>query len=519
MKDLMKLLPLVFAAVSCTGFFNSVGEIVDVMGDVPHEMIVLGDRLEDPYSVENMTKALESLYSTKADRTPLSTTDYYVRFLPGTDEEFDRLEGMGVEMLDHPVDYEIVREGDYYHDPEIPEDHITWQYAVVDKDFVFPDGIEYEVLDECFISEHSTTKADWVDWESVEREAFRLTGNGNMLSASTKAGGSGPSGRITIADDSLDGKESGLKGVTVSCNVFVKFAKAFTDEDGNYRMSRTFSSDPRYRILFKNKKGFGIGFNLLLVPASFSTLGKGPASGISLAIDSNSERKLFTRAVVNNAAYDYYESCKSEDSSIKTPPSNLRIWLFQNMDASSATMLQQGVAVDGSTLSEFLGVYSSLVKMFLPDITLGLKGKESCSDLFAVTVHELAHASHFMQVGVEYWNAYVKFILFSFVTSGFVTYGVGTEENHGYCEVGEMWAYYLETQMMKERYGTDREYGTSYWFYPQIFSKLDERGINRYRIFNALTSDVKDKEMLQKKLISLFPESKSIINQAFGKYN
>ena len=50
--------------------------------DLTHDMIVLGDRLENPYKTDNMQKALCSLYPTKADRVDLKTTDLYVRFLP-----------------------------------------------------------------------------------------------------------------------------------------------------------------------------------------------------------------------------------------------------------------------------------------------------------------------------------------------------------------------------------------------------------------------------------------------------
>ena len=184
------------------------------------------------------------------------------------------LEAMGLVMLDHPVDYEIVKEGDWYHDPAIPDEEITWQYAVVDKDFQFPAGIRYEKLEDCYISDNDKgTKADWVDWMAVEAEAFRLTGNGGLLAPATKAGGNVPHGRITISDDRTR-EVSGVKGVTVCCNSFVKIATAFTDEEGNYQMSKSFASEVRYRLEFKNKFGFGIGFNLVLVPASLSAQGK-----------------------------------------------------------------------------------------------------------------------------------------------------------------------------------------------------------------------------------------------------
>ena len=140
--------------------------------ELEHGMMVLGRRLEDPYSVKNITKALQSLYPTKAGEINVSATDLYVRFLPGDQEEYDRLVEMGVEMLDHPLDYEIVREGDYYHDPDIPEGDITWQYAVVSPDFKFPSSVPFEILDKCHITEHEVytrSGEEWIDWEAVER--------------------------------------------------------------------------------------------------------------------------------------------------------------------------------------------------------------------------------------------------------------------------------------------------------------------------------------------------------------
>ena len=100
-----------------------------------------------------------------------------------------------------------------------------------------------------------------------------------------------------------------------------------------------------------------------------------------------------------------------------------------------------------------------------------------------------------------------------------MTYGVGTEKNHGYCEVGEMWAYYVQSILYRERYGSsDKMFGTQFWFSPQILMYLDDRGIDRYKIFPALSSDITDKDMLKQKLISMYPQSRSIITKAFLRY-
>ena len=490
---------------------------------ISHEMIVLGEKLEDPYSVTNMTKALQSLYPTKATRINISPTDIYARFLPADDDQMAALQEMGVEFLDHPMDYAIVKDGDYYHDPDLKDDEITWQYCVVPEDFIFPRNIKYEILDYCYISENdpATRAADnEIDWQAVEMESFRLTGNEAMISTpETKSAGK-PQGRITIIDDKANGgKPFGLPGVKVVCNVFVKFSSAYTDRDGYYKISKTFYSRPRYRIMFKNKAGFAIGFNLILVPASMSTLGKGPNSGLDFTIDKNSNNKLFCRSVITCAAYDYITMCKEKEDGVTPPPGSLRIWLFRGLNSSSACMLKHGALIDNTIIGKYLGNFADLLKVFLPDLTIGTKGAESFADIYAETIHEMAHASHFSKVGTKYWDKYAKFVIKSFVLHGREAYGAEGDTDCGYCEVGEMWAYYMQNKLYNERYGGEMPVaGSNFWFHPQIFTYLDERGIGKEKICKVLTSDVTDIKTLRAKLLSTYSDKSDIINQVFERY-
>ncbi len=489
--------------------------------DIPHEKIVLGDRLENPYTTENMTRALHSLYPTKADRVEVKTTNLYVRFLPANEEEFELLKELTTDLMDHPLDFDILVEGDWYHDPEISEGNVTWQYAVVPADFDFPD-IRYEIIDECHITENSTgTRADGIDWEAVEAEAYRLTGNGDMICPETRADKPVPEGRLTIVDEEYcGGKPVGISGVRVSCNSFVKFSRAYTDRDGYYKMDKKFSADIRYRLVFKNERGFSIGFNMVLVPASVSTLGKSSPSGVDMTVTRESDAKLFRRCVVNNAAYDYISRCNPEDMDIARPPVDLRIWILNGMDASSAVMLHHGALLKSELLASFLGKYADLIAYFLPDITIGTKGSESYREIYSDTCHELAHASHFSKVGVDFWNKYIYHIVESFVKTGGMTYGDKSGSNAGYCEVGEMWAYYMESKMHKERYGgAFPAFGTSFWFYPQIFRYLDERGLRQDKIFDVLDLAVASKEKLREELLARYPDQRSVIEQVFSRYN
>lgn len=522
MKGIFLVLSICFLFCSCEK--NSLQPSIhyDVEGNViSHDMIVLGSQLSDPYSMENMTKAIESLYPTKAERVELEPTDIYIRYKPSNEDEFQELlDRFGTRILDHPVDYKIVKEGDYYHDPSVPEDEFTWLYTVVGLEEDIPKDIKYEVLDKVYIPDHDPgTKSGGLDWDEIEREAFRLTGNEDLLLTKTKAKAV-PEGIITVYDDKAE-VSYGLKGVMVSCNTFVKFDNCYTDENGYYHMNKSYTANPRYRIVYKSIYGASLGFNLILIPATYCTLGKGSPSGISLEINKQSNRVLFSRSVVMNAINDYFEMTRAEKGEgISVPPSNLRIWLFQNLDCSSAVMLHHGVFMDHSLIKKFLKEFSILLQFFMPDITLGLKGAETYDEIYTTAVHELAHSSHFVSVGKDYWRKLSECIIKSYLTSGFVLYGTGTEEDSGYCEVAEMWAYYMENQVYRELYpDSNTTFGTYYWFKPQIFLFLDDRGLNKHLIFRALSSDVNNIEILKKKLISLYPQFKSAINTAFSRYN
>jgi hypothetical protein len=159
------------------------------------------------------------------------------------------------------------------------------------------------------------------------------------------------------------------------------------------------------------------------------------------------------------------------------------------------------------------------LKFLLPDITIGLKGKDEYRTIYSEVCHELAHASHFRTAGKEFWNSYITYVVKSYIMSGGMTYGDGTEEGAGYCEVGESWAFYMESLMYKDRYGGGfPSFGTSFWFYPQIFRYLDERGVSCSELFSVLDESVASREDLRASLIDAYPSKRSVIEQVFSRY-
>jgi len=517
MKWFIKLMLPALVLASCSKEAGSPVEILpESTGErqetIAHGSIALGDKLENPYSVRNVSAALASVYPTRAD-VQVPANARYVRFLPKDMEEYSILEGLGLDLFDHPLDYQILQDGDYYHDPSIPEGEITWQYAVVPVDFSFPETVRHEVIEDCFIPEEGMETKGFadVDWNAVERKAFEVSGNGKLLVPETRSKAK-PSGRISIMDDKL-GKAVGISCVKMVANVFVKVSTVYTDADGKYSFPAKFSAKPRYSICFQNKLGFTIGLNLILVPASVSTLGKDDPDGIDVTVDSKSDNTLFRRCAVNNAAYDYFQQCTSWG--ITQPPKNTRFWILNILRPSCTLMMHHGAILDTKLVSNYLGMYKAIVRVFAPDIVIGSKGKNGkYSELYTCAIHELAHSSHFEKVGNGYWNKFATYILTSYLVYG-SCYGTGNGDDAGYCAVGEMWAYHVENMVYESRYGVNPHFGSSYWFKPSILDVLEDGGVTRSEIFSALTSEVTDVDALKKELLSVCPAKKTVIDQAF----
>jgi len=71
----------------------------------------------------------------------------------------------------------------------------------------------------------------------------------------------------------------------------------------------------------------------------------------------------------------------------------------------------------------------------------------------------------------------------------------------------------------KDRYGgTVKQFGNYYWFKPDLFSYLYERGLSRGEIFRALNSGLTSLEDLKRELITQNSDKEKIINDTFRKY-
>lgn len=112
----------------------------------------------------------------------LPATHYYIKFLPTTLDQFQKLNQTELALFDYPLEYEVIQMGDYYDDPAVPEGGIPPLYTVVKTDETLPASIPYEIKAELLLAPSDSY---------LVKEAFRLTGNSYEASYVGSGGATG----------------------------------------------------------------------------------------------------------------------------------------------------------------------------------------------------------------------------------------------------------------------------------------------------------------------------------------
>lgn len=382
----------------------------------PTQPIILGNQLNNPFSVENMQIALDSLLANKESlngsmRAPsvfnefeISATDLYIRYLPKDSVEYRTLmNDTSLTLFDFPLDYELKQVGEYYKDPTVTGDY-TWLYTRVPVGYTPHAGIEYEVLEELFILEHSPYYS--VETETGEdgmqkaksvigqnnNEALRvlqtvslyLTGNLKQDSKdrNTYTNNVGmqkaksyltvkifgktitlatfyyPSGTLKVQgfhtmNENGDVLRSSkvvdvpLKGVKMHFLTWFYWGHAYTDENGYYQSKESYLLDPIHTIYFSGRtKNQQNSWDLDRVWLWGSCLW---VQKHCLGVQSKDEYNAiidtlcgaWDACATNNAIYEYMTICDKEG--LSRPPAHLQVALRENpsgLGSSSAPLFQ-----------------------------------------------------------------------------------------------------------------------------------------------------------------------------------
>lgn len=254
--------------------------------------VVLGKRLENPFSVRNMQIALDSLLNTSSDANlnrrnaeviNISATDWYICFKVDSSQFCKLISDTTLILSQVPLDYEIQQTGDYLE--EFQNSEIKTLYTVVKPGYKNDNGIDFELIEELFIPENSEYYLDDEDY-SIENnhselrslsskktnndflnalllKSFTLTGNEQYLSDKQLVERSlkiqngktyyQPDGYIRYK--TLKGEEP-VKGVTIIMRRWFTCIKASTDEYGYYKSDTKLS-----KLLIGNNVQYYLNMN------------------------------------------------------------------------------------------------------------------------------------------------------------------------------------------------------------------------------------------------------------------
>ena len=495
--------------------------VLDRLTSKSSEPAIVYDTLPNPYSL-NVMQEVYDIYS--ESEVTLSATDLYVKFMPKDSIQLQKLiSDYQLELFEYPLDIELI-EGVEYVNQNLPSTDLVWLYTTVPADFMFPDDVAYEIIDQCYIPEEdeiigTVTKAGIV---SVEDAAFELLGYDLGADVSARIMGV-PQGAIKVMDDMNNFVP--VKGVKVRCHIFVKWATAYTDENGYYLMNKSFLLRPYYSVVFSNLKDFDVWDNWGPITCATYNMGRQSKYGYSENIHRSSS--AWVCAAVNNASYDYYKMC--EQTGILKPPSALKIWIWSGFSASSAPMLRRindaiGYNGHSSVANFFINVFgygaaatflTQALRIFLPDITIGSDNADYERIYYKVN-HELAHSSHFSKAGSSFWAKYISYIM---------TYGAyggnDSGRNAQLCAIGEMWGFfmgYIQVSEIFNRY-LGIPLNVDGWIYPNVFWDLCTTDVlSKKQIFDCLKPDVDTYDELVTELYTLYPEQAVDIYTIFRKY-
>ena len=481
----------------------------------------LGKELNNPFSVNNLKKALESLCDNpNSGRIKISVTDRQIKFKPKDYQEVKRLfRDPSLTLFDFPLNREVITMGDYYIDP-LTQGNIPEFYTFVQDGQALPQDIAYEVIEEYDFE---------IDNPLLIAESFRLTDNFEVVNDyifpediqdeveicgkimyppddidceppcvpvlviddaqinpgggvvykwecdCSGYGGNGwnnppvndcgcpddgeigtPAGCITVQNTTTSSPE-GVRRVRVILkdNIFGKVYNSWTDQNGCWQYTRKkFKGKLWMWIDFKNEysfercyvPGWGIIFGPVGVVVEYlkpinHSLGSisGPNfSNIEVhyphwSTPGSVEQMLWGAATINNQVQIFNELA----TDINHLPPNLDIYMMPHEGRGSALMSSYG------TLNALFGLSATVLA---PDLMIGLNRRNrERQDL--LSYHEMAHASHFTQVGPVWWEALIgaevansgEFDLTTF-SFPFDPYGDGNGIFDGYIAVAESWA-------------------------------------------------------------------------------
>ena len=466
--------------------------------DVDDHATQLGEKLQNPYLIENISRAYQNLHA-GSSAPSFSPNSLYVEFQPKNFQELDKLEQLDLDLFDYPLDRRLLTEGDYYVQEGKSVEDLPYYYAVVPSNYSFPSWIAYRVIDNMFIPDNDPT---------LEVEALRISGNldeeeeqsfsnsqltrkkldevevnsAGHSSNSPEACAHFPNGKIVV-ENVLAGGNSyrGVRQAKVVVRRLFKVERMLTDDNGFFRCSKYFHNKYTVLVKFKNEyarvsrmRPWAIHEQFFPIKINFGRW-KNLECGHEFRISNPNvggtiATSHWCAAIVQNGVLEHREMAKAMH--IGLPPKALTIMLsskkgaghgntymlnmmlHNNADVNSVETLVAAVVIIWSPVTAALTALAlEAYKQRCPDIKYGYGGDPSylTTDRYCELVyHELSHAIHYAAVGDNWW---LKLGLAENKNPGIGSYGECCTNYAPRIALAEGWAYYMGHLMADQKWG------------------------------------------------------------------
>ncbi|MFT4534028.1 MAG: hypothetical protein ACJA1A_000191 [Saprospiraceae bacterium] len=227
--------------------------------------------------------------------------------------------------------------------------------------------------------------------------------------------------------------------------IFKKSNITYTDERGCWKLNRTYN-ECRMKVIFENKnlkvRSMKYWASLRVLRDRTRVFNNTPYNNINILFNSVIDRREWAASHTLNTDFLYRE--EAFDDNIAQPRTRLNYHIYPSNTPGSAPMLQGvgnplGLPFVNQTLPDFLPTIGDL----LPDITNNYGVSETALRFNSTGYHELAHASHYSQVGETYWTDFRNHVI---ENNGDGTFPLFNSPNPGVMALGEAIAEYFEAR-------------------------------------------------------------------------
>ncbi|HIP48529.1 MAG TPA: hypothetical protein EYG92_06135 [Lutibacter sp.] len=406
-KQIFLIAFIIINALFITSCDKQLDELQPINEDISS---FLGKKLENPYSVKNMRKAFENLKQN--DKSGITVSHLYIKFKPKNEDDLNLIKrDSTLNLFNYPLDYEVVEGQEAYRDPEVSTSQPTYLYASIKVDYDIPD-VEYEVIEELFIPEEIEEKNDSFYTDDLVYEALRITNNLDY-DENEKGSKWRPKGTIKLWDKTKN-QYVFPDGLKVRATRWFTTHTGFVNTNGYYSCNGRFRGKARYRIDWER-------YNFALRDGFWNSAQyKGPyKKGDWNWTISNGNIHQFYGTIFRAAFHYYYKNIKG----LRRPPLN-SFWHVQLRILAKNEVKEDALGTHCPGC-RFLGL-GSAIKIYNP--------QRDSEDIYATTIHELTHASHWNMnswhynngdaIVVESWARGVQWELTRMVYSSYeVTYG------------------------------------------------------------------------------------------------